>query len=54
MKGVILCPRCQAIGRKPKVLGKYEDITGRGTVYLWCKSCGKEIPIDIRDISLDQ
>lgn len=54
MKGVILCPRCQAIGRTPRILGKYEDIVGRGTVYLWCKSCHKSIPIDIRSISLDQ
>lgn len=53
MKGEILCPRCIERGQKPKVLGKYEDLTGRGNVYLWCKSCRKEIRIDVRDISLD-
>lgn len=50
----ILCPRCIALGRKPKLLGRYEDIVGRGTVWLFCKKCGKEIPIDIRKYSLDR
>lgn len=53
MKGNIYCPRCSELGHKPKILGKYEDVVGRGTVYLWCKRCGKEIPIDLRSISLD-
>lgn len=54
MKGDILCPKCQAIGRKPCVLGKYEEVRGRGDLYLWCKKCKKEIHIRIEDISLDR
>lgn len=54
MKGDIHCPRCKALGRKPKLLARYEDVVGRGTIYLFCKKCGKEIPIDIRTFSLDQ
>ena len=49
MKGIILCPRCKELGRKPKLLAKYEDIVGRGTVWLFCKRCGKEIRINIQD-----
>lgn len=54
MKGEILCPRCVRLGRTPKILGRYEDVIGRGTVYLWCKRCGKEIPVEIKGISLDR
>ena len=54
MYGVILCPRCEELGRKPKVLAKYEDIRGTGTVKFWCKKCGKEIPINIEKYSLDK
>ncbi len=54
MKGDIYCPQCAEKGRKPKLLGRYEDLVGRGTVYLFCKRCGKEIPIDIRKYSLDR
>lgn len=54
MKGEIYCPRCTALGRKPKLLGRYEDIAGRGIVFLFCKKCGKEIPIDIRKYSPDR
>ena len=53
MKAELYCPRCKAIGHKGKLLAKYEDVVGRGTLYLYCKRCGKEIPIDLRDISLD-
>lgn len=54
MKGNIYCPRCNALGRKPKLLGRYEDIVGQGIVVFYCKKCGKEIPIDIRKYSLDR
>ena len=54
MKGDIFCPRCIELGRKPKLLGRYEDLVGSGIVYLFCKKCGKEIPIDIRGISSDR
>lgn len=53
MKGAIYCPRCIALGRKPKLLAKYEDVVGRGNVYLWCKRCSKEVQIQLKDISLD-
>ena len=35
-------------------LGKYEDVIGRGNVWLWCKRCRREIPIRLDSISLDQ
>lgn len=54
MKEDILCPKCQAIGRKPSVLGKYEEVRGRGDLFLWCKKCKKEIHIKIEGISLDR
>ncbi len=54
MKDFIYCPRCREQGRKPKVLGKYEDVLGKGDVYLYCKVCKKEIRIRIEDISLDR
>lgn len=54
MRGEILCPKCKEKGRKPKVLGKYEDVVGRGDVWLYCKSCKKEVHIRIEDISLDR
>lgn len=54
MKGDIYCPRCIALGRKPKLLGRYEDLAGYGTVIFYCKRCGKEIPINIKEYSLDQ
>lgn len=54
MKSDILCPLCAEKGRKPKVLGKYEDVIGRGDLYLYCRSCKKEVHIRIRDISLDR
>nr|DAQ74153.1 MAG TPA: cysteine-rich protein [Caudoviricetes sp.] len=54
MKEGIFCPRCAELGRKPKLLAKYEDVVGRGVIYLFCKKCGKEIPIDIRKYRLDR
>lgn len=55
MKGVIYCPRCLEQGRKPKVLGKYEDVVAQqGYVELWCKACKKPIRIELKDISLDR
>ncbi len=55
MKGNILCPKCREAGRKPKVLGKYEDVVAqRGYVELWCKTCRKSIRIELKDISLDR
>lgn len=52
MKGEILCPSCIEKGKKPKILGKYEDVRGRGDIYLWCKQCRKQIHIRIEDITL--
>ncbi len=54
MKCVIYCPHCKEQGRKPALLGKYEDVAGRGDVYLWCKKCKKEIRIKIEDISVSR
>lgn len=54
MKGIIYCPRCKALGKKPKILGKYEDLVGKGDVYLWCKSCRKEVRVRIEAINLDR
>ncbi len=54
MKAYIYCPRCREAGRKPKILGKYEDVVGRGDIYLYCKSCKREIHIKVEDISLDR
>ena len=54
MKDDILCPHCIELGRKPQLLGKYEDVVGRGDIYLWCKKCRREIRINIKDISLDR
>lgn len=61
MKGEIICPKCighnEHVPRerrcKPQVLGKYEDIVGKGDLYLYCKKCRKEIHIRIDDLSLD-
>jgi len=55
VKGLILCPKCREAGRKPKVLGKHEDVVAQqGYVELWCKACKKPIRIELRDISLDR
>ncbi len=55
MKNAILCPKCREAGRKPKVLGKYEDVVAQqGHVELWCKACKKPICIELKDISLDR
>lgn len=54
MKSEILCPKCKEKGHKPKVLGYYEDVVGRGDVWLYCKSCKKSVHIRIEDISLDR
>ena len=54
MKGEVLCPRCKELGRKQPLLFKYEDVRGRGDLYLWCKRCRKEIRIPIESISLDR
>ncbi len=55
MKDTILCPKCREAGRKPKVLGKYEDVVAqRGYVELWGKACKKPIRIELKDISLDR
>jgi len=54
MKGEILCPRCREAGRKPKVLGKYEDVVGKGYLFLFCKVCKKEVLVKVEDISLDR
>lgn len=62
MKGVIICPKCiernehipKENRHKPQALGKYENIVGKGDLYLWCKRCRKEIRIRIGDISLDE
>ncbi len=53
MKGNIFCPKCREAGRKPKILGKYEDVVGKGDLYLFCKVCKKEVHIKVEDISLD-
>lgn len=54
MKGNIYCPRCMEQGRKLKLLGKHEDVRGSGDLWLFCKSCKKEVHIRIEDISLDR
>lgn len=62
MKSDIICPECMERNRrvpaerrwKPQVLGKYEDVVGRGDLYLFCKKCRKEIHIRIDSISLDR
>lgn len=54
MKANILCPKCKEAGRKPQLLGKYEEIRGSGDFYLWCKKCRREIRIGIENISLDK
>ena len=55
MKGDILCPKCREAGRRPKILGKYEDVTGaKGDLYLFCKVCKKEVRIPLESISLDK
>lgn len=54
MKGNIYCPRCVEEGRKPKILGKYEDLMGVGEIYLWCKNCRQEIRISIKDIGINR
>ena len=55
MKAEILCPMCREAGRKPKVLGYYEDVKAQqGYVELYCKSCHKSIRIELSDISLDR
>lgn len=54
MKELIYCPRCKEQGRKPKVLAKYEDVVGRGQLYLFCKVCKREVMIDVGSISLDR
>lgn len=54
MKGDILCYKCREAGRKPQILGKYEEIRGKGDLYLWCKKCRREIHIRVESISLDR
>ncbi len=62
MKTEIICPKCVEHNEhipkerqcKPQVLGKYEDIVGKGDLYLYCKKCRKEIHLRIDDISLDR
>lgn len=55
MKGDIICPRCIEMGRRGKVLGKYEDVIAQqGYIELWCKTCHKPIRIELTDISLDK
>lgn len=62
MKGDVICPSCIRRNKyrprenqhQPCVLGKYEDVIGRGDLYLWCRKCRKEIHIRIEDISLDR
>lgn len=54
MKGNIYCPRCAERGRKPKILGKYEEVRGEGDLYLYCKVCKREIRIKVEGISLDR
>lgn len=62
MKREIVCPSCIRRNKyrpkenqhKPQVLGKYEDVVGRGDLYLWCKACRKEIHIRVDNISLDK
>lgn len=62
MKGEIICPKCLEYNEhvpkekrcKPQVLGKYEDVVGKGSFYIWCKKCRKEIHIKIEDISRDR
>ena len=54
MKGNIYCPSCKEKGRRPKILGKYEDMRGRGDLFLFCKVCKREIHIKVEDISLDR
>ena len=54
MKGEVLCPRCKELGRKQLLLFKYEDVRGKGDLYVWCKRCRKEIRIPIESISLDR
>lgn len=55
MKGEILCPKCREAGRRPKILGKYEDVTGvKGDLFLFCKVCKKEVRIPLESISLDR
>lgn len=62
MKANIICPKCiewnrrapRERRRKPQVLGCYEDVIGRGDLYLFCKKCHEEIHIRIAEISLDR
>lgn len=54
MKGNIYCPRCKEQGRKPKILGKYEGVVGKGDLYLFCKVCKKEVLVKVENISLDR
>ena len=52
MKRDILCPRCEEAGHKPQVLGKFEDLRGKGDLLLWCKKCRREICICIEELVL--
>lgn len=52
MKRNIYCPLCAAKGYKPQILGKCEDISGHGTLYMWCKKCREEIPIRVDSLKL--
>lgn len=54
MKGDILCPKCREAGRKPKILAKYEDVVGKGDLYLYCKVCKREVLVKVESISLDR
>lgn len=46
MKKMIYCPECLKKGKK-KRLAVVKDDT-RGTIYLWCKECRKEIKIELK------
>lgn len=48
MKDVIKCPDCG------KILARYEDVVGRGDLYLFCKRCREEKHIQIATLSLDR
>lgn len=54
MKGNVYCPRCKEQGRKPKILAKYEDVVGKGDLYLYCKVCKREVLVKVESISLDR
>lgn len=54
MKDNIYCPRCIREGRRPKILAKYEDVAGKGDLYLYCKQCKREVLVRVESISVDR